>query len=230
MNAVRVLALVSLLCFELRIATSAEFVNLGFDQANTDNPQPDRSDPHGELLQGTMEDLLPGWTAFYDQQIYRGIVYYPYQIVNSPNLGKFGPNVPYAHEGYFSFVPDIIKNSTHKFSLQQTGVVPLDAWYLRTYGGGIYLNGVKRSFELVPGFNQAQFDVHNFAGQEVLLEIRNYDKAGRAGGVEIDILGFATPEPSVSMLLMFGGGSLLLLALRRRSSRRVTKLNCKGEV
>ncbi len=214
----RLLFLCWFCCLSCQHSEAKDFVNLGFDQPNTNGNKSVRnpSFPQDVTIQGKFQDLLPGWTAFRNGFEYTGVMYYGLGPYDSPVL--VGPyNAPFLHEYYFEYSRNFPSGFAQQFSLQQVGVVPSDAWELRTFLGATFMsmNGIELSYwDLPGGLNQRAYDVRQFAGQEVTFEIRNYDGKGLIGGISIDILGFATPEPSTWVLLVFGGG-LLCWAVRR---------------
>ncbi len=213
----RVVFLCWLYCVNCLHLNAGEFINLGFDQPNTNGNKLIRnpSYPQDFTIQGKFQDLLPGWTAFQNGFRYTGVAYYRFGTVDAPVL--VGPDdAPSVHDYFFEYNRAFDTGFAQKFSLQQVGDVPPDAWELRTFKGAKFMSmyGIELSYRDLPGFNQRAYDVHQFAGKEVTFEIRNYDEKGFIGSISIDILGFATPEPSTWVLLVFGGG-LLCWAVRR---------------
>ncbi len=199
----------------------AAFQNLGFDEANTNRLE--RAPDGGPLLpglHGSAADLLPGWTLFLNDTKYDGPVYWGLGYVNLPGLSK-APNIDLIHGYYFEFRNDIIGNFVADFRIQQKGMVPADAWELLAFDYScMYINGVELAYETRPGFNLGAYNVREFAGQEVLLEFRTYNNKGERGGISIDLLGFAVPEPSEWALLATGAAVLFGASRRAATSVR----------
>ena len=83
------------------------------------------------------------------------------------------------------------------------------------------MNGVELVYEGRPGYNLGAYNVREFAGQEVTLEFRTYNNKGERGGIRIDPLGFAVPEPSEWALL--ATGAALLFGASRRAATSVRR-------
>ncbi len=200
------------------VAVGAEFYNLDFDQANTNHLSD--APGHADEKMGTATDLLPGWNLLYDGHPYSGPIFYPQALVTLPTINHIPFAVDYVHDFYFTFEADIFFGVEHAWSMSQVGRIPSSAWDLLTFGfGRMYVNGIEIPPMIRPGFNQRAYDIHEFAGQEVKLEFRNDSRTpGGYGGIELDILGFATPEPSQWALLAVGG-AIAAWAVWRKTAR-----------
>ena len=198
---------------------AAEFRNLGFDEANIGNlVEVADPTPRDKYLVGTMADLLPGWNITRNGELYAGPVSYP---AARPLLPAVQGTVV-ASDGFSFYYQGSWPSRRPEFdiSLWQIGRVPSSAQDLVTSSAPfIYMNGLA----LVPRlsesgrFDEFNWDVRQFAGQEVKFEIRTSDGRGSAL-IRMDIFGFTTPEPSEWALLVTGG-AVLLAASRRGAGR-----------
>jgi hypothetical protein len=210
---------------------AAEFQNLNFDEANTNNVI--------DGFLGSREDLLPGWRLFsgrrevtqgrlnllpigYDLAIL-------YDRVRGPDAGAFV-------EGRFSLtlIPGREEqgNVEIPYTLLQTGQVPEEArsiHFLSFFGPvEMSINGSRQhlfynSSGLPPGVVKASADLSLFSGETVELQFRTSSTAGATGyGLESIVF---SPEiipevPPWALMVLGGLGIFGLNRVRRKQKEK----------
>ena len=219
---------------------AAPFLNLGFDEANTnklvfDNP------PNVDVGFGTSTDLLPGWELQLGSIL---VTNYVWLNLNPTGFGLaslydsnnylFDTRTHLPVDGKYSFAmfPD---QPIGLFSLTQTGDVPADAQLLHftSFGMGVqlFLNGTSipvtytygpRPQNLNAWSAAASADISAYAGQMVELKFVTLPTLGTGTLLNgLDSIYFSpVPEPGTLALLMLGLSPLGLWRLRRGEWRR----------
>jgi hypothetical protein len=208
----RILSVSCIFLFGLSHAFSAPFVNLGFDEANTNNVSFDGGGtyPRGD---GPITDLLPGWSIIHD-----GI---PLTRLNLNSLsfdsGEYAtllargdpPATGFEIEGPYAL------RLNGGYRLLQEGDVPEGAQLIGYSFFGTYIpmsvNGEALPtidpFYVVSGQRTTNYlDISKYAGQTVQLEFR----VGT-----FDSIVFVVPEPSTYALFGVGGLVFSLTWIRR---------------
>jgi hypothetical protein len=185
------------------LAGAAEFRNLGFEEANTNNlTQIFEIGPVFSGM-GLTVDLLPGWQLYSGDQL-RSETFLNYSGLASFETVVSGELTPIP-EGNYAFVFEL------GTSLVQTGFVPADVTELIYWGrghdlsvsaNGQALNGI--GVRPGQGFSELRYDLSAFAGQEIELRL----SASVLGGGLVDNIQLI-PEPST--LSLAGLAALLLL-------------------
>jgi len=199
------------------------FQNLGFDEATTNNVSFNPQIPGTGI--GPIAELLPGGDLFSGTLQFGGLGYN--QITAGLNYASvYDTNSQYVHypvEGRYSLgiVPgfDFNSGALIRYTLSQTGEVPLDATSIRfvNYGSRFEVRVNGSSVPLVY-YSMGQSspvvfgDISAYSGQEVELQFTTVF-AGRYLINVIDSVSFTIPEPTT--WLLFGLGGLGLLARRK---------------
>lgn len=193
------------------VAAAAQFQNLGFDDANTNNFQV----ATGGIIFTDPASALPGWTL--GGHGYFGDNVTVDRFTTVPSLGLpilyDTRQTVFPVDGKFSFL--LVPGGTvgiEWISVSQSGQVPADAKSLHflSFGGPAQfdINGSLTPLLYVPRggpaptFEDAYADVSKYAGQTVTLQFSAvYNPAG------LDAISFSTeavPEPPTLGLLVFG--------------------------
>ena len=210
---------------------SAQFQNLGFDAASTNNLSgvPGRA-PTAEMLPGLHLETPEGETAtvgynFFPTGLNLAILY----DASMPQPPQFPIEVKYS----LGLWPEFEK----PFSLIQSGEVPLDAKTIRflNFGGQFELRAndilVPLIYHYPAGYFPGQADqgidvfgnIASFAGQNVELKFTTIQRTAAPFVNGIDSIVFSPesiPEPGTWGLLGLGG--LIFFASRKFSQREIT--------
>jgi hypothetical protein len=226
----------ALLLFVLAFGSSAKaagpFVNLGFDEARTNNMRWFTA-TEGE---GAASELLPGWQLLgvfplgqvieTNIHLNANVSFFESSLIDR----QFGGIDRYPVEGIYSFVtyPTI---GLRTDILSQSGEIPADALSIRFKVFGdpwrLEINGVDTPvYGYVPGLPSDQSvevsaDVSAYAGQEVELSWITQDGPGFHHGLDsIRFSPEAVPEPGALPLLLAGGALGWAVRRRRRAAQR----------
>ena len=228
------------LCFAVPMSLcAAPFVNLGFDDANTNNLVTVGGGSNSTRY-GTPADLVPGWsiasfgTVFYDSA--GGISPAPlgdvslYTSTNIPVAS--GAIAQYLSAPYaISLSPIFTLGSPMLFpgQLLQRGDVPASTMAITflVFGSPVdlYINGVRRldlSYQSIATvgsqtLSRGTADMTSFAGLNVELKFVTTDTSSSSIFSVIDSIQFVSvPEPGVSALFVLGGTTWWLIWQRQR--------------
>jgi len=206
---------------------AGQLLNLGFEEAATNNVQ-FFTDLGGRVYGvGTIGDLLPGWKVFQGTNELSTILYKRAPIdggditvlLKDESGGSFGD----VREGNYDL---LIGGTIKPLTLRQTGEIPADAGYLMFRQFPFLFTPMVNGQVLpiasadIPAPYHVQYLIAPYAGQTVDLDF----VIGPASlpSAEIDDIRFLPiPEPSAFGLLVFGG--LLLGGHVSRQLRRVDR-------
>jgi hypothetical protein len=202
--------------FGLSHAFSAPFVNLGFDEANTNNVSFTAGAPY-PTGDGPITDLLPGWSLFHDGTPLTSLILnsFPFGAGEYATLLARGdpPATGFEIEGPYAL------RLNGGYRLLQEGDVPEGAQLI---GYSFFSSYVPMSvngealptidpFYVVSGQRATNYlDISKYAGQTVQLEF---------GVGTFDSIFFVVPEPSTYALFGVGGFVFSLSWIRRRLRR-----------
>ena len=211
---------------------AAQFQNLGFDAANTNNLS-------GAPSRGPVAEMLPAWQLLTPEGPTPTVGYnfFPLGLnlavlydVSMPQPPQFPTEVKYS----LGLWPE----SGKPFSLIQSGEVPLDAKTIRflNFGGQFELRAndilIPLSYVYPPTYFPGEADqridvfgnIASFAGQNVELKFTTLQRNVGPFVNGIDSIIFSPeniPEPGTWGLLGLGG--LILLAARKSSRAKIAK-------
>ncbi len=222
----RLVLCLTFLLWRSLLTQAAEFYNLNFEAANTNNVVGGK---------GLISDLLPGWQVYLDGgqvSLDSGQLSTAYPL-NGPTVALHFPagitNVGVGRFSVsllpvFSLGPPFTFSST---SLRQTGSIAADATIIRflNYGLGITLrvNGVTipisyTEIGTVHPFRDVLYtgsgDISAFAGQTVEVDFVAIPRDGRPTFAFIDDIQLV-PEPRPSIILLLVGGTFCFYSVRR---------------
>jgi hypothetical protein len=217
---------------------AAEFRNLGFDEANTNNLVNVTGNPSDRILFGPATEMLPGWTIYSGTNTdirvapvgFNAVLGGPgYVTLLTPSFTGLAVT-----NGYSLFLQPATPNPPQErpYNLVQSGDIPLGARSVRfiNYGDRIDLSinntPVGLSYDArgsLPNFSDvplafAMGDVTQFAGQNVDLRFTT-SGSGPLRQYGLDMISFSpepVPEFGVPVSTLFGG---MLLFLGRRTLR-----------
>ncbi len=218
----RSLCLLLLLAFGIVAAQGAPFRNLGFDEANTNNPV---AIIDLGWFWGTPEDLLPGW------EIAQKVVGVNAKPAGLDFISLYEPGViaDLPVEGRFSV--GLLPPPGTSYTLSQSGDVPDGARAIHFLSSGVHvrlsINGeevptvyVPRSIgypgDAVSEVYDVFADISGFSGQTVGLSLATLPKDVAPLFSGLDSISFIVPEPSSVVLLGAGVAGLVLFMRRKR--------------
>jgi hypothetical protein len=224
--------------FSVALAQAADFGNLDFESASTNNFYRFHRDPLTGFTTGygPAGDLMPRWRPFIsllgstreESAIFLNVVlgesfslFDQFSFDELPYVGNYSLAASPGGQG--------LAGIRHDF-MTQGGFVPPEALSLRFLGFGdpwdVYLNDVQVPLigydtPLVPGeFREILGDISAFAGQEV--ELKFVTRSVSFGYNGLDSIRFspeAVPEPGAAALLLAGGALGWAVRRRRRAAQ-----------
>jgi hypothetical protein len=203
-------------------ASGAEFQNLGFDSANTNNPV----SVGPNYLWGKTEDFLPGW------QLLLGETPVPFVGLNATPLALnaavlfdtriYDQGLFIPIEGKYSL--SLACDGVLTYQLRQTAELPsnaqsihfvsaLDHLHLTLDGRDVPLTYVPRALDPIEG-SDVYGDISAFAGRTAELSFSSL-QTGRPAAFVLDSITFMVPEPAPWVLLALATLMLACFPCRR---------------